>query len=54
MGIDTIVLSTQHAEEIKQNTLSEAVMDEIIKPVLPTEWLHKIPNILLIPQVVLL
>ncbi|HGJ5858260.1 MAG TPA: methionine adenosyltransferase [Arsenophonus nasoniae] len=41
VGIDTIVLSTQHAEEIKQNTLSEAVMDEIIKPVLPTEWLHK-------------
>ncbi|MGP1954747.1 MAG: methionine adenosyltransferase domain-containing protein, partial [Arsenophonus sp. NC-QC1-MAG3] len=33
--------STQHAEEISQNTLLEAVMDEIIKPVLPTEWLHK-------------
>ncbi|MGP1954090.1 MAG: methionine adenosyltransferase, partial [Arsenophonus sp. NC-QC1-MAG3] len=41
VGIDTIVLSTQHAEEISQNTLLEAVMDEIIKPVLPTEWLHK-------------
>lgn len=41
VGIDTIVLSTQHAEEIKQETLLEAVMDEIIKPVLPTEWLHK-------------
>lgn len=41
VGIDTIVLSTQHAEEIKQDTLSEAVMEEIIKPVLPTKWLHK-------------
>ncbi|MGP1924993.1 MAG: methionine adenosyltransferase [Arsenophonus sp. NEOnobi-MAG3] len=41
VGIDTIVLSTQHAEEISQDTLSEAVMDEIIKPVLPREWLHK-------------
>ncbi|HGJ5876486.1 MAG TPA: methionine adenosyltransferase [Arsenophonus sp.] len=41
VGIDTIVLSTQHAEEISQEILSEAVMDEIIKPVLPTEWLQK-------------
>ncbi|MFP3019580.1 MAG: methionine adenosyltransferase [Arsenophonus sp.] len=41
VGIDTIVLSTQHAEEIKQKILSEAVMDEIIKPVLPIEWLNK-------------
>lgn len=41
VGIDTIVLSTQHTEGIKQETLSEAVMEEIIKPVLPTEWLHK-------------
>ncbi|AMA64893.1 S-adenosylmethionine synthase [Candidatus Arsenophonus lipoptenae] len=41
VGIDTIVLSTQHSEEIKSKILSEAVMDEIIKPVLPTKWLHK-------------
>ncbi|MFV9996626.1 MAG: methionine adenosyltransferase [Arsenophonus endosymbiont of Dermacentor nuttalli] len=41
VGIDTIVLSTQHAEEISQEILSEAIMDEIIKPVLPTEWLQK-------------
>ncbi|MFP3014641.1 MAG: methionine adenosyltransferase [Arsenophonus sp.] len=40
-SIDTIVLSTQHDEEIKQETLSEAVMDEIIKPVLPAEWIDK-------------
>ncbi|XZQ54790.1 MAG: methionine adenosyltransferase [Arsenophonus sp.] len=41
IGIDTIILSTQHSEEIKQNTLYEAVMDEIIKPVLPSEWINK-------------
>lgn len=38
-GIDAIVLSTQHAEEISLDVLQEAVMEEIIKPVLPAEWL---------------
>ena len=38
-GIDAIVLSTQHAEEISLDVLKEAVMEEIIKPVLPAEWL---------------
>ncbi|MFZ7325017.1 methionine adenosyltransferase [Avibacterium avium] len=41
VGIDAVVLSTQHAEEISQNALHEAVMEEIIKPVLPSEWLGK-------------
>ncbi|MFZ7216156.1 methionine adenosyltransferase [Avibacterium avium] len=41
VGIDAVVLSTQHAEEISQNALLEAVMEEIIKPVLPSEWLGK-------------
>ncbi|MGP1931186.1 MAG: methionine adenosyltransferase [Arsenophonus sp. ET-DL12-MAG3] len=41
VGIDTIVLSTQHSEEVKRGTLLEAIMDEIIKPVLPKKWLHK-------------
>lgn len=40
-GIDAVVLSTQHDEDIEQSALVEAVMDEIIKPVLPTEWLDK-------------
>lgn len=34
-----MVLSTQHSEEIQQKDLHEAVMEEIIKPVLPAEWL---------------
>ena len=39
IGIDAVVLSTQHGPEIEQKTLQEAVMEEIIKPVLPAEWL---------------
>jgi S-adenosylmethionine synthetase len=39
VGIDAVVLSTQHAPEIAQKDLQEAVMEEIIKPVLPAEWL---------------
>ena len=41
VGIDAIVLSTQHSPEIAQNDLIEAVREEIIKPVLPEEWLSK-------------
>lgn len=41
VAIDAVVLSTQHNEEIQHAALVEAVMDEIIKPVLPAEWLHK-------------
>jgi S-adenosylmethionine synthetase len=39
--IDTIVLSTQHAPEIEHKQLSEAVIEEIIKPVLPAGMLSK-------------
>jgi S-adenosylmethionine synthetase len=41
VGIDAVVLSTQHDPDISENSLHEAVMDEIIKPVLPNEWLDK-------------
>jgi S-adenosylmethionine synthetase len=41
VAVDAVVLSTQHAPEIKLADLREAVMEEIIKPVLPEEWLHK-------------
>jgi S-adenosylmethionine synthetase len=40
-GIDAVVLSTQHAPEVAYATLKEAVMEEIIKPVLPTEWITR-------------
>ncbi|MTI64205.1 methionine adenosyltransferase [Methylophaga sp.] len=39
VGIDAVVLSTQHSPEISQADLREAVMEHIIKPVLPQEWL---------------
>lgn len=39
VAIDTVVLSTQHDEEIDHATLSDAVIEEIIKPVLPTNMI---------------
>jgi len=41
VGIDTVVLSTQHSEDISLDALKDAVMDEIIKPTLPAKWLNK-------------
>jgi S-adenosylmethionine synthetase len=41
VGIEAVVLSTQHREDIDQETLHEAVMDTIIKPVLPAKWLSE-------------
>lgn len=38
-AVDAVVLSTQHDPEISQKDLQEAVMEAIIKPVLPEEWL---------------
>jgi S-adenosylmethionine synthetase len=40
-GIDAVVLSTQHAPGIAYKKLKEAVIDEIVKPVLPGKWLDK-------------
>ena len=40
-GIDTVVLSTQHAPDVKYETLKEAVIEEVVKPVLPKEWISK-------------
>ncbi|MFP4609944.1 MAG: methionine adenosyltransferase [Thiohalophilus sp.] len=41
VGVDAVVLSTQHSPEIDLKTLQDAVMDEIIKPVLPESWITK-------------
>lgn len=40
IGVDSIVLSTQHNPEIKHSALIEAVIENIIKPVIPEAWLH--------------
>lgn len=39
VGIDAVVLSTQHCDSVTTEQLREAVMEEIIKPVLPAKWL---------------
>jgi len=41
VAIDAVVLSTQHSPDIEQKDLQEAVMEEIIKKVLPAEWLDQ-------------
>jgi S-adenosylmethionine synthetase len=41
VGIEAVVLSTQHAPDISQRKLREAVMEEIILPVLPKRWIDK-------------
>ena len=41
VGIDAVVLSTQHTPDVSYTLLREAVMEEIIKPVLPAAWLSK-------------
>jgi S-adenosylmethionine synthetase len=40
VAIDTIVLSTQHAPEMQHKQIKEAAIEEIIKPVVPKEWLQ--------------
>jgi len=39
VGIDTIVISTQHDDEVSQEVLKEAVMAEVIVPIIPQELL---------------
>ncbi|MES9854984.1 MAG: methionine adenosyltransferase [Sedimenticola sp.] len=43
-GIDAVVLSTQHDPDIDYNHLREAVMENIIQPILPKEWLDNCPQ----------
>ncbi len=43
-GIDAVVLSTQHDPDIDYAHLCDAVMENIIMPVLPEEWLEQCPK----------
>ncbi|WP_406016896.1 methionine adenosyltransferase [Succinivibrio sp.] len=47
--VDTIVLSTQHNEDVSQETVHEAVYEEIIKKVIPAEYLKKETKIFINP-----
>jgi S-adenosylmethionine synthetase len=40
VAVDALVLSTQHDPDIDYNHLREAVMENIIQPVIPSEWIH--------------
>jgi len=40
VGVDAVVLSTQHDPSVSLSELREAVLEEIIKPVLPAEWIN--------------
>jgi len=48
-SIDTVVLSTQHAPDVSDSTLREAVIEDIIKPVLPKEMIKGDINFLVNP-----
>jgi S-adenosylmethionine synthetase len=41
VGLEAVVLSTQHSPDISTRALREAVTEEILKPVLPAKWLDK-------------
>ena len=44
VGLDAVVLSTQHDPDIKRADLVEAVREHILKPVLPKKWLASLPK----------
>jgi S-adenosylmethionine synthetase len=39
--VDTVVISTQHSDKVSNSTLHDAVLNEVIKPVLPAEMVDK-------------
>ena len=41
VAIDAVVLSTQHNPDVSNEAIREGVMETIIKPILPAEWLTK-------------
>jgi len=47
--IDTVVISTQHREDISHEPLTEAVVEEIVKPVLPKNMITKQTRYLINP-----
>ncbi|RIY32371.1 methionine adenosyltransferase [Psittacicella hinzii] len=49
VGIDTVVLSTQHSPEVSNEEIRAGVIEEIIKPTLPSEWIDKDTRFLINP-----
>ena len=48
-GLSAVVLSTQHDEDVTQEEIKAEVMDKIIKPVVPEEWILDSTNIYINP-----
>src|SRR5690606_2884905 len=44
VGLEAVVLSTQHAPGVKHKEIVEGVMKHILKPVLPKKWLETLPK----------
>ena len=49
MTIEAVVLSTQHSPDVSQSDLREAVMEEIIKPVIPANWISRDTEVFINP-----
>ncbi|OGT21769.1 MAG: methionine adenosyltransferase [Gammaproteobacteria bacterium RIFCSPHIGHO2_02_FULL_42_13] len=49
VAVTTIVLSTQHTPDVDDKTIREGVIEEIIKPVMPTQWIRKDTKFLINP-----
>ena len=41
VGIDAVVVSSQHHADVKMSDLTEGIMEEIIKPIIPSQWINK-------------
>jgi S-adenosylmethionine synthetase len=41
VGVETVVISTQHSADVKHETLREAMIEEVIKKVIPPQYLDK-------------
>lgn len=49
VAIEALVLSTQHSPDISQSDLREAVMEEIIRPVIPANWISRDTEVFINP-----
>ncbi|MCR9277996.1 MAG: methionine adenosyltransferase [Pseudomonadaceae bacterium] len=49
IAVDAVVLSTQHTDDVTLETLHEAVMEEVIKPVIPANWMNKETKVFINP-----
>jgi len=49
VAIDCVVLSAQHDPEVTQKNLIEGIIEEVVKPILPAQWLHKETRYLINP-----